>query len=179
MKKQKEDEDDLYASCYFSCDTDIQSNDKRLMLHLENQSKLIEEGLRKFKANTKAYTQDFGPTKRHVWSRQEANFVFPGPWKEDQCFYIGLNSGEAFRVDTETDVLTEGQVHQHWDLVEEADRKEIKQVVDCGIWRSKLASACNVNPIDAIWVRKWKRVPDGTLRIKSRLCARRFSGCSG
>lgn len=28
--------------------------------------------------------------------------------------------------------------------------------------------------VDAIWVRKWKRYPDGSIRVKSRLCAR---GC--
>ena len=49
--------------------------------------------------------------------------VFPGPWKEDQCFYIDLNTGEAFKVDDQTDNLTEAEINEHWDLVETADRR--------------------------------------------------------
>ena len=45
---------------------------------------------------------------------------------EDVCFYIDLVTGQAFKVDSDTDNLKEHEVHEHWDLVEEADLKEIK-----------------------------------------------------
>ena len=175
-KKHKDngEDEDYYSSFFFSCESDIHTKDAALLCHMEKQAQLIHEGLEEFKSSTKAFLQTFSST--HSWTKQEANahFVFPGPWKEDTCFYVDLNTLEAFRVDKETDNLSEAQVHEHWDLVEAADRKEIQQFVDCGIWKSKLASSMNLRPVDAIWVRKFKRMSDGTLMVKSRLCARGF-----
>ena len=34
---------------------------------------------------------------------------------------------EAFKVDKDSDVLSEEDVYNHWDLVEAADKKEIQQ----------------------------------------------------
>ena len=56
------------------------------------------------------------------WSRDQAHFVFAGPWKEDVCFYIDLNTLGAFKVDAEVDNLTEDEIYDNWDLVEAADR---------------------------------------------------------
>ena len=131
--KKHKDEDEYYNDLYFSCADDIHTKDQRLINHLANQSKLIEEGLKQFQDSIKQTLKPnalFGQYDKysHTWSKQEAHFVFPEPWRNDCCFYIDLCTGEAFRVDTATDNLTEEQVHEHWTLVEEADRKEISNL---------------------------------------------------
>ncbi|OLP96718.1 Acyl-CoA-binding domain-containing protein 6 [Symbiodinium microadriaticum] len=87
-----------------------------------------------------------------------------------------LNSGEIYKVDDETDNLSEADCYPIWDQVERADEDEIKQFVDTKSFekmhRNSLTS--DVIVIDAVWVRKWKRLPDGSRKVKSRLCAR---GC--
>ena len=87
-----------------------------------------------------------------------------------------LHSGEIYKVDDETDNLTEEECYPIWEQVEQADEDEIKQFVDTRsfekVHRNALTS--DVIIIDAVWVRKWKRLPSGGRKVKSRLCAR---GC--
>ena len=131
---------------------------------------MIQESLEQLKKSLLADA----PSAPHKWTRKEAHLVIPGPWKEDGCFYIDLATMEAFKVDRKTNVLSEQEIYDNWELVEKADRKETKQFVDCSIWKIKEHAKMGRTPIDAIWIRKWKRMADGTLVVKSRLCARGF-----
>ena len=82
----------------------------------------------------------------------------------------------CFRVDEDTDVLTEGDLAKHWHDFEVSDAAEIKQFVDekafTKIHVTKVTD--NMTVVDCTWVRKYKRMPDGTRKAKSRLCARGF-----
>ncbi|CAE7272753.1 RE1 [Symbiodinium natans] len=90
-------------------------------------------------------------------------------------WFADLNVGNIFRVDATTDNIDESQVAPIWPLVDEADEKEVGQFVNESAFRAvrrdSLGKDCAI--IDAIWVRKWKKMPNGRM-VKSRLCAR---GC--
>ena len=79
-------------------------------------------------------------------------------------------------MDQQTDTLTEGDVLRHWPLFETADCEELRQFIDQNIfkkvWLGDLEEGTTV--VDATWVRKFKRLPNGELAAKSRLCARGF-----
>ena len=113
-------------------------------------------------------------TSLPYWTREEADYVFKGPWDHDTCFYIDLVTLETFKVDEDTNNLTEADIVSNWAAVERADRKELQQFVNEKVWRSMHETQTSSRPIDAIWIRKWKRLSDGTYEIKSRLCARGF-----
>ena len=88
-----------------------------------------------------------------------------------------LRTAQIFKVDEETDNVTEENLTaEMWPKVEEADRAEIRQFVEekafKKIHRDQFTSEMVI--IDARWVRKWKRYPDQSVRMKSRLCARGF-----
>ena len=73
---------------------------------------LINEGLRKYSTDwsrSQSFLLQDTPAETS-WSKDKAHFVFPGPWKTDVCFYIDLNTGEAFKVDEQTDNLTEDEI---------------------------------------------------------------------
>ena len=63
-----------------------------------------------------------------------------------------------------------------WPEIDEADKKEIQQFVDEKAFKPihRLQLTQDMVKIDAKWVRKWKRYPDKSVKMKSRLCAR---GC--
>lgn len=98
------------------------------------------------------------------------------PGKHYSTFHVDLQDGLAFKVDTETDNIAESEVYKIWDQVEEADRKELLQFIETKSFRKVLMNTLSEDTvvIDATWVRKWKRKGDGSLVVKSRLCAR---GC--
>ena len=101
---------------------------------LVETQELIEEGLTKYTTDWSLpqsfLLQDSSSSRPTTWSRDQAHFVFPGPWKTDVCFFIDLYTGEALKVDDQTGNLTEAEIAEHWDLVEAADRKEITQFVE-------------------------------------------------
>eukprot|EP00959_Pyramimonas_sp_CCMP1952_P323440 6768331-Pyramimonas_sp.AAC.1 len=47
---------------------------------------------------------------------------------------------------------------EHFDLVEAADLKEIKQFVEANVWKPISLSQCKQEPVDCVWVRKWKQI---------------------
>ena len=102
--------------------------------------------------------------------------LFSWPGKVTCDLYADLSTGQAFKVDEETDNIGESEAHTIWPQVEESDRAEVKQFVDTKSFKKmhKNAITDDVVVVDAIWVRKWKRHPDGSRKVKSRLCAR---GC--
>jgi hypothetical protein len=93
---------------------------------------------------------------------------------------MSLTDGKCFRVDSDTDSLTEADLVKHWREVEAADRKELKQFLDQQIFKLRHINSLDTDEgsfVDAIWIRKWKRLPDGSYIIKSRLCARGYLDC--
>ena len=104
------------------------------------------------------------------------NYLFTWPGKTSVELMACLRTAEVYKVDEETDNISEEQCYPIWDQVEQADEDEVKQFVETKsfdkVHRNSLTSDTIV--IDATWVRKWKRYPDGRLKVKSRLCAR---GC--
>ena len=58
-----------------------------------------------------------------------------GPWHKRINFYMDVRTKEVFRVDTDTDILTEADMAKHWHLVEAADRKELQSFVDNAIFK--------------------------------------------
>ena len=113
------------------------------------------------------------------WTKADAHFVFQGPFERDECFFIDLVTGEALKVDKDSDLLTEQEVFDNWDDVEKADREEIIQFVIEKVWRARHVNSLDGSTIDAIWVRKWKYIRDDlgvvvSRKVKSRLCARGY-----
>lgn len=88
-----------------------------------------------------------------------------------------LRTARIFKVDEATSNIDENDITPDmWDKVDAAELAGPQQFVDerafKKIHRSQIMSDMVV--IDARWVRKWKRNPDGPYKIKSRLCARGF-----
>ena len=108
------------------------------------------------------------------WTRAESHIVMQGIDPLPSCFWVDLRTQEILKVDFETDILTDAEIMNNWPLVEEADLKEVQQFVDANAFRVKPMSQATAPPIDGVWVRKWKKLPDETLCVKSRLCARGF-----
>ena len=104
------------------------------------------------------------------------SFLFTWPGKKHETLFASLLDGEIYKVDDETDNISENQVYDIWPQVDKADADEIKQFVDTGSFKKVHVQSISSDTvvIDSVWIRKWKRHPDGSRRVKSRLCAR---GC--
>ena len=100
---------------------------------------------------------------------ETADIVFPGPWKESVSFLMNVRNGKCFRVDTATDMLTQDKLFQHAAIVQAADERETKSFVDDKVFQLIRRHDAPVRPMDCLWVRKWKRLSDGSLIVKSRL----------
>ena len=109
-------------------------------------------------------------TENLSWSASEAFIVAEGPLSQPMCFYYDFIADQCFSVSQE-DLLTEDDVINYFDYVEEADRKEIQSFVNFKIFKLDL-STNSTNTVDAVWVRKWlSRNPP---EVKSRCCGRGF-----
>ncbi len=102
--------------------------------------------------------------------------VVPGPWAEEVCFWVDIRTGEAYRVDTESGILTEEDLWWYEAEVIAADRKEVANFMHFKAFKCCRVSDARKRPLSCVWVRRWKRMPDGTFEIKSRLCVRGFLG---
>ena len=107
---------------------------------------------------------------------QPAQHLFTWPGKMHQELLADIQTGEIYKVDEETNNIGEHEIYDHWPQVDKADGDEIKQFTDTKSFKKmhKNALTSDIVLVDCIWVRKWKRYPDGTRKVKSRLCAR---GC--
>ena len=105
-----------------------------------------------------------------------AEYLFVWPGKSSEELRACLRTAEVFKVDEDTDNISEEECFQIWDQVDKADEDEVKQFVETKSFQKAHRNAITSDTIviDATWIRKWKRYPDGRLRVKSRLCAR---GC--
>ena len=83
--------------------------------------------------------------------------MIPGPWKEAAAFFMDAHTGEYFRADAATDMLTHQELSDHEALVREADKKETKCFVDDHVFKLSERAEANIRCIDCLWVRKWKR----------------------
>ena len=108
--------------------------------------------------------------------RRRQQFLFTWPSKRFEILRTDLRTCEVFKVDTETDVISENDVYSIWSEVDAADAAEVRQFVETNSFVKIHSSAVTEEMIfvDAIWVRKYKRMPSGARQVKSRLCAR---GC--
>eukprot|EP00434_Breviolum_minutum_P045371 symbB.v1.2.040657.t1/scaffold7413.1/size11421/1 len=88
-----------------------------------------------------------------------------------------LRTGHIYKVDQETNNIDEDQISPDiWQEVDAADLAEVRQFVEEKAFKKLHTSAITSDMVvvDARWVRKKKRYPDKSIRIKSRLCARGF-----
>ena len=110
------------------------------------------------------------------FTKDTADLVLPGPWKEQVAFLMGMRDGTCFRVDTATDMLTTDELFRHSALVQAADEWEIKSFVDDKVFQLIRRQDAPVRPMDCLWVRKWKRKPTANDpgEVKSRLVVRGF-----
>ena len=69
-------------------------------------------------------------------------------------------TGECYRVDSETNLLTDEELAKYWKEVE-ADRKEVESFVVERIFQLCHVKSATQRPMDALWVRKRKRGPNG------------------
>ena len=60
------------------------------------------------------------------------NYLFTWPGKRHEELYASLHDGQIYKVDSETDNLSEEEMYKIWPQVEESDGSEIKQFVDTG-----------------------------------------------
>ena len=109
--------------------------------------------------------------------RRKMPVLFSIAGRKDEPLRACLRTAHIYKVDKETNNIEEHQLSpENWHLIEEADYSELLQFVQekafKKVHRSKIDET--MVQIDSIWVRKWKRYPDGSLKVKSRMCAR---GC--
>ena len=109
-------------------------------------------------------------------SPRPRHYIFHLHGKTEEILYMDMRTTEIFRVDADTDVMTEEKLAPHWDAFELSDFAELKQFVDEGAFFKMHISQVTEDMVivDCTWVRKFKRNPDKTMKAKSRLCARGF-----
>ena len=115
--------------------------------------------------------------RRYDMERQDYDYLFHLAYKTDHEVVACLRTARIYKVDDETAVLEDYDITpQMWPEIDEADKKEIQQFVDEKAFKPihRLQLTQDMVKIDAKWVRKWKRYPDKSVKMKSRLCAR---GC--
>ena len=109
--------------------------------------------------------------------RKKCKHLFTIDYKTSHQAQACLRTARIYKVDQETDNINDDDITPEiWSKVDEADSSEVKQFVDEKAFKPihKLQVNSDMVVIDCRWVRKWKRQPDKSLKIKSRLCAR---GC--
>ena len=112
------------------------------------------------------------------WNASGVHWVIPGAWKQSRAFYFDLETGEAIFAQSD-DVLTEEEIYQNWEQVDEADRQESRSFIDNECFKARHTNQMgNNNVIDGTWVRRWKKTYDKQNKviwiIKSRMCGRGF-----
>ena len=115
--------------------------------------------------------------KNYNMERRNLPVLFTISYKNNHVAECCLRTAEVYKVDQETNNIDDDNITaEMWPEVDAADLAEIKQFVDESafekIHKSKITAEMVV--VDARWVRKKKRYPDRSIRIKSRLCARGF-----
>jgi hypothetical protein len=63
--------------------------------------------------------------QQQLWSAKDSEVIIPGPWKSPTCFWKSVTTGEIYRVDEATDILSPAELLQHEQEVIKADRDEV------------------------------------------------------
>jgi hypothetical protein len=111
------------------------------------------------------------------WNVTQADVVVPGPWKTPTCFWFSITTGECYRVDETTDILTAHDLITHEQEVIAADRDEIHSFVKFRVFEVARRSKARFRPMSCVWVRRWKYKTINNIKtrvVKSRLCVRGF-----
>ena len=97
-----------------------------------------------------------------------------GPFKHLTAFHADVSDGRCYRVDVETDNLSSADLVAHEAAITAADNGELASFLKRGVFELLGRQHASSRAISCTWVRKWKRLQDGSRKIKSRLCARGF-----
>eukprot|EP00435_Cladocopium_sp_Y103_P067126 s113_g29.t1 len=109
--------------------------------------------------------------------KKKFGYLFNIAYKTQHEAVACLRTAKIYKVDQEKNNNEDNDIDPAlWPQIEEADRNEVKQFVDEKAFKPihRMQMTDEMVQIDARWVWKWKRLPDRTLKMKSRLCAR---GC--
>ena len=85
-----------------------------------------------------------------TWTKEQAFWIVPGPWREPVCFYVDLRKGSCYRVDDTSDFLTIDDFFKHEDQIREADKKEIAAFVRTGIFKPVKTASARKRPCESI-----------------------------
>ena len=97
-----------------------------------------------------------------------------GPFKRLTAFHADISDGRCYREDVETDNLSSADLVAHEAAITAADKGELASFLKHGVFELLERQHASSRAISCTWVRKWKRLQDGTRKTKSRLCARGF-----
>ena len=93
-----------------------------------------------------------------------AQALFNIPSCTPAVLHVDLREGHVFRVDGDRDVLTQEDLAKHWHDFEISDAAQVKKFVDekafTKLHVTKVTDSMTV--VDCTWLRKYKRMPDGT-----------------
>eukprot|EP00435_Cladocopium_sp_Y103_P056006 s391_g18.t1 len=115
--------------------------------------------------------------QKYEQDRKKLDMLFCIEYKSNHEVLACIRTAHIYKVDEETNTFEDHEITpEMWPQVDEADSNEIKQFVDEKALKPihRLQITDEMVTIDCKWVRKKKRYPDRSIRIKSRLCAR---GC--
>lgn len=73
--------------------------------------------------------------RRHRTTPMPTRLLLHLHCRTEAQLYICLKRTEIFRVDEETDALTEEKLYTHWSDFEESDKAELKQFIDEKVFR--------------------------------------------
>eukprot|EP00435_Cladocopium_sp_Y103_P051431 s1017_g16.t1 len=109
--------------------------------------------------------------------RKSNKMLFTINYKHDGEAMACLRTAKIYKVDQETNNFEDHEITpEMWPDVDEADANEVKQFVEEKAFKPihQMQLTDDMVVIDCRWVRKRKRQPDKTIKMKSRLVAR---GC--
>ena len=91
----------------------------------------------------------------------KTNYLLHLHCKTEAYLNIDLKDGQVFRVDSDTDTLTEDQLINNWQDFENSDHQELEQFVNEKVFRKvPLADLPDeVVVVDATWVRSTSACP--------------------
>ena len=115
----------------------------------------------------------------HYYEEKRKNLpvLFNINYKHDGKAVACLRTARIYKVDDETSNIDEFNLDPSiWNEVDKADENEIRQFAEEKAFQKvhRLQITSEMVQVDGVWIRKRKRYPDGTLKMKSRMCAR---GC--
>ena len=94
-----------------------------------------------------------------TWTKDAAHFTLAHTGlEEDLCFYIDVVTGEYVAATVNPNALTQQDMIDYFDLVNEADPTEIAQFTAEAVWKVCRADTATTSEIDCTWIRTWKRI---------------------